>query len=625
MIAKDQLAQRPGSPKTDDVISRRLLFVLWLTVTAIVLLPHILTPWMQHAAGLNLIYTPNLLNGSWSRYDDITKLFAVFNLLDNGTLLGHPASPDFGDRFYVSVLTEALTSLFFAPFAEVFGRDVPYYLAPIFTGGCAVAMALLAWPATRDRVVALTAPLIAIFGVPFIHLDQILSWEGFTGYLRQAVMTLPASHYELNSFYRIYQNATSYIVFVLFFHALAKSWDAERFSWRLVFGLTLPLSALFYLYLFFGVAAALMSAFVWFCAAALVPFGGSRPRFAMLTIAGAIGTCVAIPGMLHVLLFVGNATPDWFDRVGITTTHFWAQKELIVLTAIIVILAPNRGWKIALLALLAATLTVENAHWLFGINVQPGHVFVRVTTPLLLLMLICTLARLPHLSALGWLRIPLRVAITVVAVGVTIGAGVFGWAYARNTYSIQGMTADQAALVDWFKNVGGKPVVGTLSPDLDVLLNVHASVYNYTLFSGQNYPAATNAEVEDRVATLAVLGGADAARLREFFAPSGTAVERRLVFFYLGNGYGRADYKSKPMDQAYAALDRALVRVRTDVPAALAAHRLDYVVFGGHTAKSALLSGEGSPYLCPATKIGPYAVFRRRHSNGCGPQAEHEP
>ncbi len=605
----------------ENISFARLIFGLASLVFILIELPHILIVIFQQVAGAQVSYTPNNLNGSWARFDDIVKLYPVFNLLDNGTIWGHPTIPYHTDRLFASVLPESLTSVLFAGVAVLLGRDAPYYVMPVFAGGCAAAMAWLTWTSTGDRLMSLALPLLSIFGVPFIRLDLLTSPADIATYFTRALGALDDSAYELNSFYRLYQNGTSYGAFVLLILALAKIWEEKESHWRYVMLASACLAAVFYLYLFYGIVSGLIVAILWTCAGIAVLRGstGAGFRFRALTIVAAVGVVAALPILWDVLLFLHSSSSDWLTRMGVTSSPFWANREILLIAVFIALVAPAGGWKAVSITLILSTIAIENAHYLFGFNLQVGHAYTRVAEPLLILFSACACLSLARWPLTVRLRQPLRFVFGSMAIMSMIAATIFAYAYARNTHASQGLTRDQVALAHWFNTLSGtaKPVVGTLSPELDVALNLHGNVYSYLQFSGQTYASVTNGEIADRLATLVVLGGGNEQILREFLAPSGNEVERRLVYYYLGNGVSHHEYLSEGENQALARINLAMHRAREDIRAAIAEYRLDYFVFSTLTEKSRMFSGQSSPLLCRIIKIGAYEIYKVHGADAC--------
>jgi hypothetical protein len=572
-----------------------LLFLGFLLTAVLIVRPHFEIEKLQAEKGLDIIYTPNHLNGHTTRFDDQVKLLPSIQLARKGVLTGKAGNKEYEEKLYPNVLQESVVAFIYAPIILLTdSSDSPYYFLGILVGVSYLISFYLCRLLGVDLFFAFFLPLIMIFGYYFFAVGtSFLLPKGLLHpeYLLSSVDRIrdwtDRRAYGLNSFYRIHTLGASYAIFLIYVYSLVKMLKAPQddVKGKIVLGLLLGLQ--FYCYVFYAIAASasLIIITTWFLLCGVIGNNDSYRRSYSLLISGLIGFVIAIPSMLETLGLLGiEGHGDWLSRIGgdiVKGRPFWGNNILYGLT-LYFLLFSRGALRLAAISLLIPVMLMSNSGVIFGKELQPGHLYMRTVMPVMVLFVACSLyIEKFNISSLdkciGVYRWLLRAIAVVLATFFVFNAISYSSSYAKHTYQYQGLTIDQKELYDWLND---KPelTVATLSPEIGMPLNMHTPAYLYLIFSGYMHNNMSNEDIDNRLVNIFWLFNADFEDLDNYFDQNyGLPFERRYHYYYWQRRFGYPRYGNN-FTVHLEGLEKKIIDYDPNIESGLCHSDFDYLI-----------------------------------------------
>ena len=597
-----------------------ILSSIFILVAVNVTLPHIMIKRMQISSDQNILYTPNHLNHHWTRFDDIVKLYPAFQIARHHTLTGKLTTNDHKNDWFPNVLQELIPSVLYGLVIQASNSvDSPYYILGVFVGLSFLVGFYLVYYWTSDIFISVSASLIMIFGYHFLRLERIdpLFLIHFPEIIKDIIKETGNAETNLNSFYRIHTLGASYSFFLLFIYHFYKMLQESEINRRTIIICGILVGLQFYLYLFFSLAVIgiLIGALILInCKSVFRRKVNHSENLSILLIA-VIGFIISIPSAwstLH-LVFSQDSLP-WISRIAGDfggSKPFVANIGLIIFALFCIIFSPNSAFRVISTSLFGVTLLVENLQFFFGFNIQPGHIYVRATLPVLILMIATSSYYVFQRLKVFWIKIYLVRMIMILAALFYFGnATWFAFSYASNTYNLQGLKKDQVELIKLVQRLQIKDkVVATLSPPLGTLLNIHSPTYLYLYFAGHQFADVKNKDIVRKLAFTFWLQKAKKADIRKYFSRRlGSKVERRYIYYYFQRYYslskGRNDREL--VDSIYEEMKKLkIAKIRKKY-----LNEIDYLITGGYGVKQKIFVSFRSEFFTETTTIGEYKILK---------------
>ena len=607
----------------------------------LLMLPHINTINLQVEKGVDIIYTPSHLNGESTWFDDQVKLLPSLQLSRYGQFTGKLGNIAHSDKLYPNVLQEILVTFMYAPIISIFSdADSPYYALPFFVGFIYLMSFYLVRSLGADLVSALTLPIIMIFGYTFITSlsffilpNGILHPEDILTAMSRIENWAASRQYGLNSFYRIHTLGASYIFFLGYIYFFYKSLKDYTSAKKYMLPMAVVLALQFYCYVFYAIAAGMsfFLAVVWLFIIAMYKdgFTNAKQHVIYLFYSGLIALVLALPSIINLIsLMTSDETRDWFMRIGAIKTNFttFGGNNIIYgFLALFSFFSINNQTRIMSLTLLSTVLLVENSGVLFGIDLQPGHIYGRAVMPVVILFVGCTLYfqslkirnKFSKMSTLPLCLYTYRLLVTIVACYFVIVAYNYSHSYAENTYKYQGISTSQNAVNEWLKKRPGS-VVATLLPKIAVPLSFHSPSYLYLNFSGHLYQTVSNRDIDNQLVNVFWLFGVSHDQLKGFFDQSqGKAFEKRYDYYYWQRRFYYLDGHTRRAKHLNV-LNNMIDNYDVNGEGSLCKNSFDYLIVDDLHPRQQILPRVKSTYFSEAARFGGIVIYELKVENlGC--------
>ena len=357
------------------IATRRFAISIGAVLCIILILsPHFLTIRQQTLDGANLVYTPNHLNGHTVRFDDWVKLAPTFQLATKYQITGKFVSAEHSDGIYPNTLLLVLASYIF------------FYL--------------IAKNLTHSTVFGIGMSLVVIFGYDTIMWKLVPLWD-LPGIHNALELEIASAQYEYNSFFRVHTLGGSYFILLAFLafayiYANQSEQGGKVPRWAPIL-VTALLALQFYTYLFYS----LIAATTWIVLTLHRLFQDIRsdrkPDLNFIAI-GTAALLLAAPSLLDTYKLVFSSSSEgWLSRIGNTHLEhrYFEHNATIIISGLICFFSPlNRTVKLIVAAIVLITLLMENLGMITGFNIQPGHIYLRGSAPILLLVTSCALYKM---------------------------------------------------------------------------------------------------------------------------------------------------------------------------------------------------------------------------------------
>ena len=492
------------------LIALGVVIIFYLMVS-----PIIKTIDQQKENQLDIVYTANHFNSHFKHYDDQVKLASTTQLARNGTIYGKLVTKDNRDKIFPNTLQEISVAFLFAPFVwATNSSDAPYYLLAITVAAVYALMFWLSNTWTNNLIMAFFVPFIIILGYPYFSFGAdywayILSPVELWDYVQSNTQQMEG---ELNSFYRVHTMGGSYWLFLLFFYQIYMVIDNQTMSKNQAVWLALTTALMFYTYIFYSIVSGLLL-FITFAYYFIEGFytGDYRQDLLLkLFLCGFAALCLASPSIFETLnLVLSDSNSEWYGRIdgpASGESYLFPQSTgLVVFMVALFFLSPNKSFRLTGFSLTFTTLIIENLDVLIGHNIQPGHVYMRVTLPIMVIMAIVLAYQGLRFCCSGFRGL----GVLMGALGAIIYGTIFlanGVTYtnsvAKNTFAFQGLSLAQFELYSWIENKNKRQTYATLNPEIGFPLPTHSGGYLYLYFSGYQYLTTTNRQIADRLALV---------------------------------------------------------------------------------------------------------------------------
>jgi hypothetical protein len=516
-------------------------FIGAILCVILILSPHFLTIRQQALDRINLVYTPNHLNGHTVRFDDWVKLAPTFQLAKEHQVTGKFVSAEHDDRIYPNTLQEISVAFLYMPVASLFGVDSPYYFLALLVLASYILLYLIAQNLTQSTAFGIGMSLVVIFGYDTIMWKLVPLWD-LPGIHNALELEIASAQYEYNSFFRVHTLGGSYFIllaFLAFAYFYANQTDQGSKVPRWAPLLVVALLALqFYTYLFYS----LIAAATWVVLTVHRLFqdilSDRRPCLNFIAI-GTAALLLAAPSLFDTYKLVFSSSSEgWLSRIGNTHVEhrYFEHNATIIVSGLICFFSPlNRTVKLMVAAIILITLLMENLGMITGFNIQPGHTYLRGSAPILLLVTSCALYNIYFFllsPKLSYLRATPGILSLILAGYFCTMVFRFNEQFAKNTASFQGIHHDEKTLIRWFQDHPGN-TVATLTPETAIPLAIQAPVNLYLYFSGFQYSTTSNKQIEDRLALTLSLFDTTQQDVSDYFSAGiGNSFESRYHYYY---------------------------------------------------------------------------------------------
>lgn len=524
------------------IATRRFAISIGAVLCIILILsPHFLTIRQQTLDGANLVYTPNHLNGHTVRFDDWVKLAPTFQLATKYQITGKFVSAEHSDGIYPNTLQEISVAFFYWPVASLFGMDSPFYFLALLVLASYIFFYLIAKNLTHSTVFGIGMSLVVIFGYDTIMWKLVPLWD-LPGIHNALELEIASAQYEYNSFFRVHTLGGSYFILLAFLafayiYANQSEQGGKVPRWAPIL-VTALLALQFYTYLFYS----LIAATTWIVLTLHRLFQDIRsdrkPDLNFIAI-GTAALLLAAPSLLDTYKLVFSSSSEgWLSRIGNTHLEhrYFEHNATIIISGLICFFSPlNRTVKLIVAAIVLITLLMENLGMITGFNIQPGHIYLRGSAPILLLVTSCALYKM-YFYLLSpkktYLRVFPGVLSLILAAYFCTTVFRFNEQFAKTTALFQGIHHDEKTLIRWFRDHQNK-TVATLTPETAIPLAIKAPVHLYLYFSGFQYSTTTNEQIDDRIALTLSLFNTTQKEVSDYFSAGvGNSFESRYHYYY---------------------------------------------------------------------------------------------
>ena len=575
----------------------------------------------QHEVGSDMIYTPNHVNNHTVSFDHIMHLYPVFNFARDKTLLGHLTTDDHSDKLYPFTLHESIFILFDGLIVMLTKSiNAPYYAMAIFVALAYLIAYKILYKVTGDYIVSLCGPAIMIFGYHYLLLGNF-SFEDFWNIaelMKRVHLQNNSLQFELNSFYRISALGSTYFIFLSYIFFLLRALDAggKTFSKNTIVTAVL-LGCNFYSYIYYIMTLGIMTGLMLLYYVALVKKDDNWTKVKILFVVLVLGAFLGSPLLYSVLDHMRVVlNSDFWLRMGIIQDKmlFPDTYRLLFFFCVIAFLVKKSEFKLVSLALILAIIIGENAHLVFGVNMQPYHIYTRAALPFVVLSMVYALFSAAQGRIGGKIyqcvSLPLIIAIAVFYVFEAVH---FSQAYAANTFQVQGIRTEQKMLFEWFRKYARtNDVVGSLSPEIAIPLNLFVPVRIYIPFAAQHYLSVKNEEINEKLALLLFLNNAKHNDIYRYYSSKiGQQFEQMYLYYYFGYFYGPpGKYVSQSVEKALEELEAKLAIVSQNPRQFISKYRLDYLIKGSETEKENIFPTINAEYLHKVADFKGYSVYK---------------
>ena len=510
----------------------------------------------QAENNLDIVYTANHFNSNFKHYDDQVKLASTMRLARDGTIYGKFVTKDHDDKIYPNTLQEISVAFLFAPFVWAADTtDAPYYALALTVAATYILLFCLTKIWTNNIVMAFFMPFIVILGYTYFSFSAdywgyVLSPFRLWTYVQSNTTQMEG---ELNSFYRVHTMGGSYWLFLIFFYQVYILIDKQELTKHGAVWLALTTALMFYTYTFYSIVAGflLLITFIHFSFENFFSSADRKHLLVRLFLSGVVALVIALPSIFETLsLVLSDSNRDWYGRInGVVSDEVYVFPQtvgLMVFAIALLFLSPNKSFRLTGISLALITLIIENLDFLIGHNLQPGHVYMRVTLPIMLTMVMVLAyqaigfccSRFTGVGALVGSVVAMIYGSIFLASGITYSNSI-----AKNTFSFQGLSRDQSELYSWISTRDNRHIYATLNPEVGFPLPAHSGGYLYLYFSGYQYANITNEQIANKLALVFWSLQMDTEAVKDYFdQEQGNPVERRYHYYYWQRYYGYPKY-----------------------------------------------------------------------------------
>lgn len=609
----------------------------FIITVSLMALPHINILNLQESNLLDIVYTPNHVNGDSVHFDDQVKLAPAIQLARYGRLTGKLGNIERTSELYPNVLQESLVAFIYAPIIYLTGSvDSPYYILPFLVGLIYLIGFCLLRDWSADLLTSFCLPLTMIFGYSFLFLilpNGIFHPSDVLDSTSRISRWVDARAYELNSFYRIHTLGASYGFFLGFIYFFYKSLFNVANSKQYLIPLSIFLALQFYCYIFYALAASFSFILVLLWLVLSYIFSDRSEEGAQhilyLFFAGLVALLLSIPPILETLsLVTSNDSADWFGRLALnngTAEVFRGNDVLLALILFFFFLCNDTRLKVIAISLLLTVLAIENSAQLIGVQLQPGHIYIRAVMPLIVLAIGCTL----YVQFKKFDPVPLsgkqlpvflyvyKLLLGVLTLYIVYIAYGYSYTYAQLTYKYQGLRPEQVDAYKWFED-HNETVVATLLPEIGMPLPIHTPAYLYLNFSGHLHQTATNKDIDSRLVNLLWLFDANEEQLLQYFAQEhGLPIERRYHYYYWQRRFGYPRYDLR-LTEHVAKLNSSLAMYDVNSAHGLCKSPFDYLIVDEGHVRQKVFPELRKQYLIEEAKFGAISIYKLQYEAlGC--------
>ena len=584
----------------------------------------------QAENNLDIVYTANHFNSHFKHYDDQVKLASTMRLARDGTIYGKFVTKDNDDKIYPNTLQEISVALIFAPVVwATDSTDAPYYALALTVAATYVLLFCLSKTWTNNIVMAFFMPFIVILGYTYFsfsadYWEYIVSPLKLWTYVQSNTMRMEG---ELNSFYRVHTMGGSYWLFLIFFYQFYILIDKQVLSKNGAVGLALTTALMFYTYIFYSIVAGflLLIAFINFYVGSFFSSADRKDLLVRLFLSGVMALVIAFPSIFETLsLVLNDSNREWYARInGVVSEEGYVFPQtvgLMIFGAALLFLSPNKSFRFTGISLALITLIIENLDFFIGHNLQPGHVYMRVTLPIMLTMAM--------VLAYQALRLCCSRFIGVSVLAGSVGAMIYGFMFlasgitysnsvAKNTFAFQGLSRDQSELYSWIGNRDNRHIYATLNPEVGFPLPTHSGGYLYLYFSGYQYASTTNEQIANKLALVFWSLQMDTGAVKDYFdQEQGNPVERRYHYYYWQRYFGYPKY-TKDFAELISGIVRKVDQIEKNPKEYLCPRPFDYLIVDRSKPRALSAAGIKGEYFELVRTFGSLEVWAL-NSRKCG-------
>lgn len=612
-------------------LDKRALFLslMGFTITVFLLVSqHLNIINLQDENELDIIYTPSHLNGADTRFDDQVKLHTSVQLARNGVITGKLGSSDYRDKLYPNVLQESAIALLYAPIIAITGNvDSPYYALSVLVGFVYLMSFYLVRSIGVDLTCAFALPFIMIFGFFYISFGNyfilpngLMHPEDLLTATSRIEKFAYSRQYELNAFYRIHSLGGSYFFFLGYIYFLHKCLKGSLSSRQYMLPMAFALALQFYCYVFYSIAAGMsfLGVVIWLYINSIFKRDSNNLKLqaTYMLCSGIIAFILALPSLIDtagIVLLQENT--DWMARLSSGTTDavpFWGNNILLGLLLLAVLVGHNTQIRTIQISLLIVVYLVENSGLLFGVEMQPGHIYMRTVMPVAVLNAGCMLyfgvRKVSNKKYQVVLNLYRALVIAIASFSVIV-AYKYSFTYAEITYKYQGISPSQYRLHEWLKE-RPESVVATLSPEIAVPLKFQSPSYLYLPFSGHQYTTVTNDHIDSRLVNLFWLFDANLEQLKAYFSQDkGRQFDKRYHYYYWQRRFGFPTYDHRLIEHLDI-LNKMISNYDLLADSSLCKSHFDYLVVDTENMRQAIFEEPNQLYLDEVVKFENIVVYK---------------